>query len=141
MPPVEAVFFFSYFSTHLHLHLHIHLCPTTTYYCYTIPSYSSQSHSPPKTAFKKPTRNPHTTHVEISLTSDQNPNGRHTCDRHAANLLRFVHWSDRLQGWGGFHLDILPPTCTECGRYTILYYTLYLYLHATHLRVCLMYKV
>lgn len=46
---------------------------------------------------------------------------------------------------GGFHLDVLPPTCTECGRYTILYYNI---LYPTPIPtstlnslVCLIYKV
>lgn len=101
MPPVEAA------SSFLLLFLNsLTLTHTPIPYCWQFhPILLSQSYSPPKTAFKKPTRNPHTTHVEISLTSDQNPNGRHTCDRHAANLLRFVHGLIGFRD-GGFHLDV-----------------------------------
>lgn len=62
----------------------------------------------------------------LKFPSDQIPTGAsHTCDRHAANLLRFVHGLIGFRD-GGFHLDILRSvggTCTEV-YYTILYYTI-----------------
>lgn len=42
----------------------------------------------------------------LKFPSDQIPTGAsHTCDRHAANLLRFVHGLIGFRD-GGFHLDI-----------------------------------
>lgn len=96
----------------------------TTYWQYH-PILLSQSHSPPKAA-----RNPRETRTghTLKFPSDQIPTGAsHTCDRHAANLLRFVHGLIGFRD-GGISFRYF----TECGRYTILYYTLYLYLHSTH---------
>lgn len=134
--------FFSYFSTYLYL-------PTPTPPPSPTAGYNIPSSSPNPTLLPKPrlrnpreTRTGHTLKFPSNLRS--NPNGRHTCDRHAANLLRFVHApSDRLQGWG---ISFRCTTCMECRcrRYTIpviLYYTPHLYpdLHSTHSFVCLMY--
>lgn len=88
---------------HLHLRYSLLLLLTTTY-CYTISSYSPNPTLSPKTA-KNPreTRTGHT----LKFPSDQIPTGAsHTCDRHAANLLRFVHGLIGFRD-GGFHLDIL----------------------------------
>lgn len=74
MPPVEAA------SSFLLLFLNslIPTPPPIPYYLLLLlyhPILLSYSTLSPKTAFKKPTRNPHTTRVEISLTSDQIPTG------------------------------------------------------------------
>lgn len=123
------------------------------YYLLLTAGNTIPSSSPNPTLLPKTVRNPRETRTRHTLKfpSDQIPTGAqpasHTCDRHAANLLRFVHG---LIGFRDGGISFRCTTCTECGcgRYTIpviLYYTLYLYLylhlHSTHSLVCLMYKV
>lgn len=90
------VFFFSYLSTPT---------PIPYYLLLAIPSHPTLPIplSPPKTA-----RNPREIRIghTLKFPSDQIPTGAsHTCDRHAANLLRFVHGLIGFRD-GGFHLDI-----------------------------------
>lgn len=88
----------SYLSFHLHLYLF-----TTDYY-YTILSYSPNPTLLPKTTRNPREKKPGTGHT-LKFPSRSNPNGRpasHTCDRHAANLLRFVHGLIGFRDGGDF---------------------------------------
>lgn len=120
MPPVEAV------SSFLLLLFLISPISTPTPPLFPTASNTIPSSSPNPTLLPKPrlrnpreTRTGHTLKFPSNLRS--NPNGRHTCDRHAANLLRFVHG---LIGFRDRGISFRCTTCTECGRYTILYYNI-----------------
>lgn len=124
--------FFSWLSTHLYMYLHLHLRYSLL--------LAILSYSPPKTA-----RNPRQTRTghTLKFPSDQIPTGA----THVIATRQICY--DSCIGLIGFRdggISFRCTTCTECGRYTILYYiipyTLYLHLtHSTHSYVCLMYEV
>lgn len=133
------VFFFSYFSSHLHLHIHLR---QPLLLLLAIPSHPTLP-IPLSPSNRKGGRNVYipqrrlSTHVEISLRS--NPNGRpasHTCDRHAANLLRFVHGLIGFRDGGISFREVLHVRSVGGILYYTIPYTytyIYTYIQLTQL--------